>query len=793
MRVTKKWIDEWVDSGYTTQELCDKITMAGLEVDTTEPVADEFSGLVVAKVVDCIPHPDSDHMHVTQVDCGDGEKLQVVCGAANVRTGLKVCLAKIGAKVAGITIKKAKLRGVESNGMLCSLKEMGMAEESDGIVELPDDAPLGADVREYLHLNDDCCIEIDLTANRADCLSIVGVAREVAVLSGKELKSTRVAEIPATIEDTFEVTVESKADCPRYLSRVIKGVNQQARSPIWMTERLRRCGIRAVSPIVDVTNYVMLEFGQPLHSFDLNKLHGRIIVRRAHDQEKIRVLSGDELTLKDNTLLITDEQGPVALAGIFGGENSGIDDSTTDVMLESAFFAPDAIKGRARQYGLDTDAAHRFERGVDFTQQRRAIERATELLLMIAGGKCGPVLEAVSAEHLPERHEIRLRLDKMQRVLGEQIAEETVEDILTRLELQPHKNAEGFSATAPSFRFDLEIEEDLIEEVGRIYGYDRIPNAVPHSALYIVHPREEVVLDKQLRQALINLGYFETVTFSFTDPKVIAVFSEQKPLLLSAAISPELSAMRTTLLPSLALSAKYNLNRQQKRVRLFELGLRYIADAQAENGVRQEPMIAGLCVGEVEAESWGYKARTLDFYDVKGDVESLLNVTERKAEFSFVRTKEKCLHPGQGADIMLNGRKVGMAGILHPLAAKALGFKQTVGVFELERAALATCRVPLFTPISKYPSTRRDFAFVLPNKVEVEALCRLICKQAGDALSEVRIFDVFEDASLGEFRSVAVGVTFQNLERTLEDAEIEELSAKLVAAAEAELGAKLRK
>ncbi|MBO6257718.1 MAG: phenylalanine--tRNA ligase subunit beta [Succinivibrio sp.] len=791
MRVNKNWIDEWVDSGLSTQELCDRITMAGLEVDTFEPVCGDFSKVVVGEVLDCVEHPDSDHMHVTKVNVGTGEELQIVCGAPNVRKGLKVCASVVGAHVGDLSIKPAKLRGVESYGMLCSYRELGMAEESDGIVELPDDAPVGMDIHEYMKLNDEA-IEIDLTANRPDCLGVIGIAREVSVLTGKPLKSDTVAPVSAALDNVFPVEVQSPADCPRYLDRVIRGVNQKAKSPLWMTERLRRCGIRPVSPVVDVTNYVMLEFGQPLHSFDLNKLKDKIVVRRAKSDEKLTVLSGEEIALKDNTLIIADNSGPIALAGIFGGMNSGISEDTVDVLLESAFFAPDSIKGRARQYGLDTDASHRFERGVDPENQRRAIERATQLLLEIAGGKAGPVNEVVNEDYLPKHDSITLRYSKLEKVLGEKIPDDTVFAILDRLGMKPVRVEGGLTAHSPCFRFDIAIEEDLIEEVGRIYGYDRIPNATPVSELYMVHPSEKEVLDSMIRKALVNCGYNEAITYSFTDPKVLGEFSKIKPLMLTAPISPELSAMRTSLLAGLALAAKYNLNRQQKRVRLFEQGLRYIVDKDAENGVRQEAMVAGLAVGEVYAESWSVKNHSVDFFDIKGDLEQLLEVTCEAGRFEFKRSTNEALHPGQSADIYVSGRKVGFVGMLHPLTQKSLGFKQAVGVFEIERAAIAERAVPVYQPISKFPSSRRDFAFVLPKSVEVSKLLELVRAECGQKVQELRIFDVFEDESLGSNRSIALGVILQDPDRTLEIAEVDTLAEKIIKSAEEKLGATLR-
>ena len=504
------------------------------------------------------------------------------------------------------------------------------------------------------------------------------------------------------------------------------------------------------------------------------------------------VLSGEELKLNANTLLITDATGPVALAGIFGGLNSGIDENTTDVLLESAFFSPDAIKGRARSYGLDTDASHRFERGVDHDNQRRAMERATALLIEIAGGKAGPINEVVSEQDLPKHEPITLRMTKLAKVLGQEIDENTVFNILKNLELNPVKVDGGFTCVSPSFRFDIAIEEDLIEEVARIYGYDNIKNATPVSELYMVHEKEEVVLDKDIKNALVTVGYNEAITYSFTDPKVLKEFSDIKPLMLNTPISPELSAMRTSLLAGLSIVAKYNANRQQRSVRLFEQGLRYIIDEKAENGVSQVPMVAGISVGDICDESWTAKTRSVDFFDIKADVEALLNVTVNKDAFSVKRTTEKFLHPGQGADLYKDGVKVGYFGMLHPTTQKSLGFKQKVGVFEILRSAIETRVVPSYHAISKFPSVRRDFAFVIDKSVAVNDLITLIKQVGGALVQDVKIFDVFEDASLGDKHSVALGVIAQAVERTLEDTEVDTLATTIVEAAKEKFGAVLR-
>lgn len=791
MKFSKSWVDEWVPNSLSAQEMSDLITMAGLEVDSTEGVCAEFNKVVVAEVLECVDHPDSDHLHVTKIDAGTGTPLQIVCGAANCRAGLKVACALVGAQLPGITIKDAKLRGVESSGMLCSYKELGMAEESDGIIELPQDAPVGTDLHDFLKLNDSI-IDVDLTTNRPDCLSIRGIAREVAVLTKSSFKDHELKAVSPTIQDTFPVEVENYNACPRYLGRVIRGVNQKAESPVWMVEKLRRCGVRSVSPIVDVTNYVMLELGQPLHSFDLNRLHDKIVVRMSKAGEKLVLLSGEEATLNDNTLIIADSTGPLALAGIFGGESSGINDETKDVFLESAFFSPLAIKGRARYYGLKTDASHRFERGVDSELQLKAIERATELLIEIAGGQAGPVTECVDKNELKAAKEITLRVAKLEKVLGCSIPTADIEHILNTLGLEPKKIDGGYTCTSPSFRFDIEIEEDLIEEVARIYGYNNIPNTIPVATMNMAARKEEVLTDVALRNSLVMSGYQEAITYSFTDPKVLKVFNDLEPMVLTSPISVEMSAMRTTLLAGLATAAKYNVNRQQKRVRLFELGLSYIQDKDAENGIRQEPMIAGIALGDAEAECWAQQSRGVDFFDLKGDVEAMLALTARKDDFVWKVTECPFLHPGQGADLYLDGKKVGVVGMLHPKAQKDLGFKIPVAVFEIAEAALSKRVIPVSSQISKFPSVRRDFAFVLDKKIAVGDLIAEIKATGGALVREVTIFDVFTSEALGDNRSVALGVVLLDNDRTLESEEVESLVAKILENVKQKFGATLR-
>lgn len=796
MKFNKSWIDELVENSLSAEELSDMITMAGLEVDSISEVAAAFEGVVVGHVTECEKVEGSDHLQVTRVDVGTGEMLQIVCGAPNCRKGLKVACAKIGASLPGIKIKQAKLRGTDSYGMLCSYRELGMSEDHSGIIELDDDAPVGEDLRKYLDLGDRT-VDVDLTTNRSDCLSIRGIARECGVLLKKPVKRIENIKVENTIEEKFSVSVASPEAAPRYLARVIRGVNQHARSPVWMTEKLRRCGVRSVSPIVDVTNYVMLELGQPLHSFDLDKLKERIEVRFARKGEKLTVLSGQELELNEHTLLITDASGPIALAGIFGGLGTGIGDDTKNVLLESAFFSPNAIKGRARDYGLNTDASHRYERGVDFNLQNLAVERATQLLVEIAGGSVGPINECVSPGHLPPSHEIVLRHDRLKKIAGADIGFEQCFDILQRLDLNPEKlDGNRIKVVTPSFRFDLEVEEDLVEEIARIYGYNNIEVRTPVSTLNMPASPEGTVSDAALKAILVARSYQEAVTYSFTDPKVLDILQAPKPLVLQDPISPEMSAMRTTLVAGLLETAIYNVNRQQKRIRLFETGLRYIQDESALNGMAQEEMLCGLAMGDAHDEIWANEHRQVDFYDLKGDVEALIEFGCSEGHFTFEKTQCPFLHPGQGADLYAgegsSRRRIGVVGMLHPLVHKKLGFRSAVGVFEIELGALRKRSIPAYEEISKFPSIRRDFAFVADREIPGSALVGEIRRTAGAILTDVSIFDVFESESLGKNRSIAISVILQDRERTLEDREVDEVCSSIVKALEQKFGAKLR-
>ncbi|MBL4827965.1 MAG: phenylalanine--tRNA ligase subunit beta [Spongiibacteraceae bacterium] len=775
MKVSEQWLREWVNPTISTEELVAQMTMAGLEVDGIEPVAGEFSGVLVGEIVSIEQHPNADKLRVCQVRGGESV-VQVVCGAPNAKAGLKVPFATVGARLpsdqpGGFKIKKAKLRGVESLGMLCAEQELGLSEASDGLMELPLDAPVGTNVRDYLKL-DDSIIDIDLTPNRADCLSVEGIARDVAVLNRSEFSSLAVESIKPESDDQFPVSVEAGADCPRYVGRVIRNVDVSQASPLWMQEKLRRSGLRSIDAVVDVTNYVLLELGQPLHAFDLKLLNGGIRVRHAEQGEKLTLLDGQELTLTVGDLVIADYQGPVALAGIMGGKNSAVGATTQDIFLESAFFAPVKLAGRARSYGMHTDASHRFERGVDFQLQVRAIERATQLLLDVVGGQAGPLVEVVSKADLPTPSVVQLRESRIEKLLGLTMERPEVSDILVRLGLDVTETAEGWSTVAPTWRFDISIEADLLEELARVYGYNRIPVSKIHTDLSM-RPRKEAQLSiKTIKQQLIGRGYQEAITYSFVEPKIQQLICPtDETVALANPISAELSVMRTSLWPGLLSVALHNLNRQQNRVRLFESGLRFIPDNN--NLPKQDAMLAGLITGRREPESWSEEGENVDFYDIKGDFESLLALAGQESDISFGRGNHPSLHPGQTAAILYQGEPVGYLGAIHPEIQKKLGLSQLVYLFEVTLSSICMSTLTKFTKLSKFPEVRRDLAILIDRSVEAGYILNVVRDACGSELQDLTLFDIYEGKGIDPKRkSLALGLTFQHSSRTLNEDEI---------------------
>lgn len=794
MKFSESWLREWVNPAISTEELSEQITMAGLEVDAVEPVAGAFTGVVVGHVVECAQHPDADKLRVTKVDVGAGEPIDIVCGAPNCRQGLKVCCATVGAALPGdFKIKKAKLRGQPSEGMLCSFDELAIPVESDGIIELPADAPVGMDVREYLKLNDNA-IEIGLTPNRADCLGMLGIAREVGVLNRLPVTEPQISPVAASIDNVMPIKVSAPDACPRYLGRVIKGIDANATSPLWMQEKLRRCGIRSIDPVVDVTNYILLEMGQPMHAFDHAKIDGGIVVRMAEEGEKLTLLDGNEVTLRADTLVVADHCRPLAMAGIFGGEYSGVTAETKDVLLECAFFSPLSITGRARAYGLHTDSSHRFERGVDYAVQNKAMERATALLLEICGGEAGPVVDVTSAAHLPQAATITLRRSKLDALIGYHVEDDVVTDILTRLGCQVSKTAEGWTAVAPSWRFDMEIEEDLVEEVARIFGYNNIPNEAPLAELRMNDHREANLPLKRVKAALVDKGYQEAITYSFVDPKVQALLHPgEEAMILPNPISVDMSAMRLSLWSGLIGAAVYNQNRQQPRVRIFESGLRFVPDAAAENGVRQEVMLAGLLTGNRSNEHWGQESKTVDFFDMKGDLEAVLELTGRLDDVKFEACSNPALHPGQSAALVLDGEQIGFIGALHPELERKLDLNGRTMLFEVLWDKISQRTITSAQSISRFPANRRDIAIVVDESVSAQNIIDECRKVGGNQLVGVNLFDVYRGKGVNDgCKSLAISLTLQDTSRTLEEEEIANAVSGIVEALKVRFQASLR-
>ena len=789
MKISENWLREWANPDLTTEQLVSQLTMAGLEVDSVEAAAPGLNNIVVAEVLSCEKHPDADKLNLCQVDDGTGQPVQVICGAANVKQGLKVVFARVGAELPGFKIKKAKLRGVESFGMICSEQELQLAESSSGIMELPADAPVGQSITDYFQLAD-TLIEIDLTPNRGDCLSIAGVAREVSANNTIKAVPLEVNDVAATIEDVFEVELGNPEACPRYAGRVIKSVNAEAQTPLWMKEKLRRSGLRPISPVVDVTNYVMLELGQPMHGFDLDKLDGGIRVRNAHAGEKLTLLDGSELTCRDDTLVIADHQRALALAGIMGGLESSVQAGTRNILLEAAFFSPHLMAGKARSYGLHTDSSHRFERGVDPELQVRAMQRATALIIDIMGGSPGPVLQQFSSAYLPQNPAIKLRHARIERLLGLAVASDRVETILQDLAMTVTTLDDGWSVTAPSYRFDINIEADLIEEIGRIIGYNNIPGTREAAHANMAGFSETHISINTLRDILVSRGYYEAITYSFVSPEIQSILHPgQATLSLSNPISSDMSEMRTRLLPGLVQSVKHNLNRQQSRVRLFETGLCFIPSG---SGLSQRTHLAGVVTGSAASENWAVPGREADFFDIKGDLESLMQYVDPKA-FEFRKTDNQILHPGQSADIYYVGELVGFVGVLHPVVLEKLDISQKLLAFEIEVDCLSRTQLPKFTELSKFPAIRRDLALIVDQKIDAQQLINVIKSLKSEIIQDVFIFDVYTGKEVKKnLKSVALGLILQDFSRTLTDEDVEKTVTKVLQILKKTLNAVLR-
>lgn len=771
MKISENWLRTWVNPAIDSDTLSDQLTMLGLEVDELAPVAKPFTGVVIGEVLTVEQHPDADRLRVTTVNIGSGEPLQIVCGAPNVRAGMKAPVATIGAVLPGdFKIKKGKLRGIESQGMLCGASEIDLEDKIDGLLELPADAPVGVNIREYLKL-DDNVIDISITPNRGDCFSIRGIAREIAVINQLQMNEPEIKSVDATITDEKKVVISTDG-APRYLGRVVKNVNVKAATPEWMEQALSRSGIRTHSILVDVTNYVLMELGQPMHAFDFSKIEGTVHVRQATQQEKLQLLNDQEVELQEDIMVIADDQKALAIAGIMGGLASSVTDDTTDIFLESAFFAPLAIAGRARRFGLHTDSSQRYERGVDFELPLIAMNRASQLIQELAGGEFGPITVAEKAEILPKREAIELKQVQVDQLLGYQVAGEFIADALTRLGCKVTVKADGeWSVVPPSHRYDMAIYQDLIEEVARIDGYDNIQISLPSMDVKFAKYQDRFEL-AELRQTIVTLGYQEAISFSFADAKLEKQLNpEVKPLMLANPISSDLAVMRSTLLSSLIPCIQYNLNRQQSRVRFFEFGLRFdYQNAKNIEDLQQTPTLALVAVGSQEPESWHAKPQPMDFFDFKGEIEEILAAGRVSVE--YVRSERAWLHPGQSAEILVEGKSIGYLGRLHPSLENELDLS-TTWVAELDQTAVLQSYVSNFTELSRFPSVRRDIALLISDNINVRDIQQLIEQTGGELLDSTWLFDVYTGQGVEDGkRSLAFALLWQHPSRTLEDAEI---------------------
>ncbi|MCF8999820.1 phenylalanine--tRNA ligase subunit beta [Acinetobacter nectaris] len=791
MKISENWLRTWVNPAIDSATLANQLTMLGLEVDDISPVAKPFTGVVIGEVLTVEQHPDADRLRVTTVNIGEDEPLQIVCGAPNVRVGLRVPVAMIGAVLPGdFKIKKGKLRGVASHGMLCGASEIDLEDQIDGLLELPNDAPIGINIREYLQL-DDQVIDISITPNRGDCFSVRGIAREVAVINQAQVNEPEFADVQNTLEDVKQVSLKTEG-VPRYLGRIVRNVNIQAKTPVWMEKALSRSGIRLHSFLVDVTNYVLLELGQPMHAFDLAKIEGDIQVRQATKGEKIVLLNEQEVVLTEDVMVVADDAQALALAGVMGGLSSSVTDTTTDIFLESAFFAPLAVAGRARRYGLHTDSSQRFERGVDFELPLKALQRVSALIAEIAGGNFGPIISAEQSDVLPQRNTIELHQSQVERLLGYEIESSFIADALIRLGCRVTEIAQNtWSVVPPSHRFDMVIYQDLIEEIVRIHGYDNIQIKLPQMDVELSSYKDQFEIS-QLRQTVATLGYQEAISFSFADAKLEKQLNPTvNPLMLANPISSDLAAMRSTLLSSLIPCVQYNLNRQQSRVRFFELGLRFdYQNAENLDELKQIPTLAMIAVGSRVPEQWYIKTQDMDFFDFKGEVEEVISASRLDVE--YIRSERNWLHPGQSAEVLVNGQSIGYFGRLHPSLESSLDLGVT-WVAELDQNVILQSYVSNFTELSRFPSVRRDIALLIDDKISVKEIQQLIEKTGGELLDSTWLFDVYtgQGVESGK-RSLAFALLWQHPSRTLEDAEIKSGMDQIIEVLESTYQATLR-
>lgn len=791
MKFSELWLQEWVNPALTQEQLSAKLTMAGLEVDDLAPVAEQFSGIVVGKILSFEPHPDADRLNVCQVDVGVAT-LSIVCGAKNVKPGMKVPAALDGAVLPSKTkIMTSNLRGVTSHGMLCSAVELGLSEQGEGLLQLPHDAPIGANMWEYLRLTD-YIMDVAITPNRGDCLSIMGMAKEVAALTESVLHIPNFVPVQPNLDDSLPVYIQRPIECPRYVGRVIRGITADQVTPMWIQERLRRGGVRCISAVVDVMNYVMLELGQPMHAFDLSKISKEINVRFAMPKESLDLLDGQTVSLTEDTLVIADSEKPLAIAGVMGGLDSSVTLLTQDIFLESAFFSASFIAQMGRIYHLNSESSYRFERGIDPTIQALAIERATELLLEVVGGKAGPLIEVIHSDSLPQPSTIHLRRARVSQILGFTLTDQEIESIMQRLGFAVKGIPDGWQVTVPARRSDITLEVDLIEEVIRLHGYDNLPLHQSISSMQMHARPENRVYLTTLRRVLCDLGFNEVVTYSFIDKKWQGLFDpERQAKALMNPMTAEMAVMRTNLWPGLITTLVYNQNRQQSRVRLFETGLRFLLED--DGTLLQQRMISGVISGPSFPEQWGIPNRDVDFFDLKGDLQNMFKLTHATDEFTFEASQHSALHPGQTATICRNSKQIGLMGALHPSIKKELDIIGNVFVFELLLEGLEPARLARFSEVSKFPEIRRDLALLVKQTVPAQAIQDTIINIAGELLKTLNVFDVYQGKGITpDCKSIALSLTLQHASRTLRDEEVADLMERIIVALKDQFAAELR-
>jgi phenylalanyl-tRNA synthetase beta chain len=790
VKLPLSWLREWVHIPWSARELASRLTLSGFEVEGVEPAAPDFSAVVIGEIVGMAPHPEADKLRVCQVSSG-GSTQQVVCGAPNARVGMKAPLALVGAKLPGdILIKAAKLRGVESEGMLCSARELGLSQSAAGLLELPPDAPPGKSLRDYLEL-DDSVLELKVYANRGDAMSVQGVAREIAALTGANPKPRTTEQVAGAAQPVAQGSVQATDAAPRLLLRRIAGLDNQGASPQWMQERLRRAGLRSINPVVDVTNYVMLETGQPMHAYDARRISGSLQVRMAESGERLQLLDDRVVELTPDVLLIADDSGPIGMAGVMGGQGTSIAADVTDILLEVAYFAPQAIIGRARRYGLQTDASQRFERGVDPQGQGAAMDRATSLLTQLCGGTAGPVAEQETPKFLPTRPPVLLRRARLALLTGADIEDAAVERSLAALGMQLQPHPQGWQVTPPSWRFDISIEADVIEEALRIVGFDAVQER-PRALLQRFAPhRESQVDERAVLDILASRGYQEIISYAFVDPQLQdRMFPELSPVVLTNPIASDLAAMRVSLWPGLMKAAQDNLRRQQIRVRLFERGTVFL---RSDTSVVEAPRVAGVALGARMPEQWGLGKESADFFDLKSDVRAVLDLAGDSAAFEFQPGEIPCLHPGRSAAITRDGTAVGWLGELHPSIAAELGLAGACLLFELDITPAIIAPLPTPQSVSRFPQVRRDLAVTVPLATPLSAIRSRVSVAAGSLLRDLVVFDVYQGPGIESTRkSIALGLIFQDNNRTLKDEEADALMAVVASDLGATLDAKVR-